>query len=407
MPTPTFTFKYRIWFALLFCSLNYCSIQAQPGGCRFADPLIKIDFGTNASPKNVNLSFLKNYTSEKGSCPDDGYFSFTSHTRNCFNGTWHDVLFDHTAGDTDGRMLIVNAGFRPGTFFRLDVAGLRPGATYQFTFWLVNLHKPNRNCDPIYPSISVSVLTGGSMFNTFRTGEIMPSYFPDWKIYSAIFTMPQTGSALTLQMEDLNNGGCGNDFAMDDISFQECVIPLGEPEKNPESMKADKPEIIKTETKKPVTVQPPVANEKVIEKFPAENKPVIKPVAPVVSKKLAAIPQPIATRENRLIKKIESEESELTIELYDNGEIDGDTVSIYHNNELIRNRAGLSAKPVTIKLNVDALHPHHELVMVADNLGSIPPNTSLMIITSKTKRWEVFISSSEQKNAKIVIDLKE
>jgi len=45
--------------------------------------------------------------------------------------------------------------------------------------------------------------------------------------------------------------------------------------------------------------------------------------------------------------------------------------------------------------------------MVANNLGSIPPNTSIMIITANNKRYEVFISSSEQENAKVVIDLKE
>jgi len=44
--------------------------------------------------------------------------------------------------------------------------------------------------------------------------------------------------------------------------------------------------------------------------------------------------------------------------------------------------------------------------MVADNLGTIPPNTSVMIITTPSKRYEVFISSSEQKNAKVVFDLK-
>ena len=99
-------------------------------------------------------------------------------------------------------------------------------------------------------------------------------------------------------------------------------------------------------------------------------------------------------------------EMELNIELYDNGEIDGDTVSIYHNNELVVSHAGISTRPVTIKLKVDKEHPHHELVMVAENLGRIPPNTSLMIITAGKKRYEIFISSSEQKNAKILIDLQ-
>lgn len=67
-----------------------------------------------------------------------------------------------------------------------------------------------------------------------------------------------------------------------------------------------------------------------------------------------------------------------------------------------------SGKPsITWSQSVDAAHPHHELVMVAENLGSIPPNTSLMVVTANNKRYEIFISSSEQKNAKIIIDLKE
>ena len=119
------------------------------------------------------------------------------------------------------------------------------------------------------------------------------------------------------------------------------------------------------------------------------------------------LPQVILARENPVIKTIRTEPATLLVELYDNGQIDGDTVSIYHNNELIVSHAGLSEKPISFKIKVDSTDPHHELTMVADNLGSIPPNTSLMIITTGKKRYEVFISSSEQKNAKIVIDLKE
>jgi hypothetical protein len=120
-----------------------------------------------------------------------------------------------------------------------------------------------------------------------------------------------------------------------------------------------------------------------------------------------SIPDVILSRKNPVIKKIETDPGELIVELYDNGQVDGDTVSIYHNNELIVSHAGLSEKPVQFKIKVDANDPHHELIMVADNLGSIPPNTSLMIITTKGNRYEIFISSSEQQNAKLLIELKE
>ena len=114
----------------------------------------------------------------------------------------------------------------------------------------------------------------------------------------------------------------------------------------------------------------------------------------------------LKTRENALVRRIETEASEIKIELYDNGDIDGDTISIYHNNALIRSHLRLSHKPITVSISVNPDQPHHEIVMVAENLGSIPPNTSVMIITTVNNRYEVLISSSEQKNAKVVFDLK-
>ena len=117
-------------------------------------------------------------------------------------------------------------------------------------------------------------------------------------------------------------------------------------------------------------------------------------------------PAVLTTRTNPLVKRIETAPGEIKVELYDNGEIDGDTVSIYHNNTLIKSRARLSAKPISFTITVNENEPYHELIMVANNLGSIPPNTSVMIITAAGARHEVFISSTEQKNAKVVIDLK-
>jgi hypothetical protein len=141
-----------------------------------------------------------------------------------------------------------------------------------------------------------------------------------------------------------------------------------------------------------------------ITKKQALDKPENMPTT-IKEKPVVAIPKLILTRENPVIKRIETSAGEIIINLYDNGEIDGDTVTIYHNNKLIVARAGLSEKPISFHIVVDAMHPHHELVMIADNLGSIPPNTSLMVVTANNKRYEMFISSSEQKNAKIVLDL--
>ncbi len=47
-------------------------------------------------------------------------------------------------------------------------------------------------------------------------------------------------------------------------------------------------------------------------------------------------PLVLKVRENALVKKIETEAGVIRINCYDNGDIDGDTVSIYHNNKLIK-----------------------------------------------------------------------
>lgn len=71
-----------------------------------------------------------------------------------------------------------------------------------------------------------------------------------------------------------------------------------------------------------------------------------------------------------------------------------------------RSHMRLSQKPISITLDINPSQPHHEIIMVAGNSGSIPLNTSVMIIRGGSNRYEVFISSSEQRNAEVVFDLK-
>lgn len=128
------------------------------------------------------------------------------------------------------------------------------------------------------------------------------------------------------------------------------------------------------------------------------------PLPPVVKK----IPKPsiLTTRENELQNTIYTSEKEFKIELYDNGEIDGDRISVYHNNELIVSNKMLTNTPISFVIHADENSPTHEFVMVAENLGSIPPNTALMIITAGNQRHELFITSTEQKNAVVKVEYR-
>ena len=44
--------------------------------------------------------------------------------------------------------------------------------------------------------------------------------------------------------------------------------------------------------------------------------------------------------------------------------------------------------------------------MVAENLGSIPPNTALIVVYAGNKRYELFSSASLEENAVLVFEYK-
>ncbi|MEO6540012.1 MAG: hypothetical protein ABIN74_03430, partial [Ferruginibacter sp.] len=92
--------------------------------------------------------------------------------------------------------------------------------------------------------------------------------------------------------------------------------------------------------------------------------------------------------------------------VYDNALIDGDTVSIFYNDKLLLTHKLLSEKAIEINLELDEKQTHHEIVLFAENLGSIPPNTALVVITAGEKRYELFASASLEENAVLVFDYR-
>ncbi|UAY51173.1 hypothetical protein [Ferruginibacter albus] len=93
-----------------------------------------------------------------------------------------------------------------------------------------------------------------------------------------------------------------------------------------------------------------------------------------------------------ILKTVEIHNETIRIDLYDNGVIDGDSISLFYNDRLLLAHQRLSEKPITITLNVNT-KTTNELTMYAENLGEIPPNTALMIVTDGTNRYEVPIKS--------------
>jgi len=103
-------------------------------------------------------------------------------------------------------------------------------------------------------------------------------------------------------------------------------------------------------------------------------------------------------REKDVLQTYQLDTSDIKIDIYDNAEIDDDTVSVFLNNTLLLYKKRLTDKALTLKLQAFP-GTEYELMMYADNLGKIPPNTALMIITAGQKRYELRVVSSEQKSA--------
>ncbi len=96
----------------------------------------------------------------------------------------------------------------------------------------------------------------------------------------------------------------------------------------------------------------------------------------------------------------------IKIELYDNGQIDYDSVTIYLNNKLVVPTTMLNHKAISVTLALDDNLAFNELSMFANNVGLIPPNTAAMILYDGTTRHEIMMSSDLDRTATIKLRRK-
>jgi outer membrane protein OmpA-like peptidoglycan-associated protein len=93
----------------------------------------------------------------------------------------------------------------------------------------------------------------------------------------------------------------------------------------------------------------------------------------------------------------------VSIEIYDNGIHDKDSVSIIYNKRIIVDKQELKVnKPIKFKLKVDKDSKNNELIFIADNLGSEPPNTGVMFITEKSGRRQQVVLSTDMTHNEVI-----
>jgi hypothetical protein len=131
------------------------------------------------------------------------------------------------------------------------------------------------------------------------------------------------------------------------------------------------------------------------------REPVVKEENKVVAVKKLTPEEKFTSRKKILEQVIQIKGDSIELRFYDNGEIDGDSIAFFMNSKLIFKHVMISDQPYIVKFAAKDLEEDNEAVMVAENLGSIPPNTSLMIAISGDKRYEAHLFADENSSAMI------
>ncbi|HEX7906074.1 MAG TPA: hypothetical protein VF487_19510 [Chitinophagaceae bacterium] len=222
--------------------------------------------------------------------------------------------------------------------------------------------------------------------------------------------------------------------------------------KNTDVVKAEPPKtntsnvIAKTNTN-PVTTAPVVTNEKkTVAAVKSEpQKTITKPETPIA--KTNTIPETVPTiadeKKNNTIDKVEPPKIETTsnkivykpvdrnapaafvaervtdkpqeftyvsdslvLILYDNGEVDGDTVSVLLNGEMLMAKQRLTTAAIRKTIYITPGNEELTLVLYAENLGKYPPNTGLLVIYDGEERYQLRFSADLSKNASVVFRRK-
>jgi hypothetical protein len=187
---------------------------------------------------------------------------------------------------------------------------------------------------------------------------------------------------------------------------------------------------ISPNNKKPVTVGKAVSVEEPEPEMPAltkiegaaatinkaDKKPAGKPQTivsssanPVTVNKLVITYQPAAEVNERKLETVETvffKSDSLQLTLYDNGEVDGDTVSVLINGKVVMPKQGLSTKAIRKTIYLPPGTDSLQLIMYAENLGSIPPNTGLLVVHDGEAVYEIRFSADMNKNSAIVFRRK-
>ncbi|PCH93781.1 MAG: hypothetical protein COB85_06420 [Bacteroidetes bacterium] len=117
--------------------------------------------------------------------------------------------FDHTSGS--GNLMVINGSTSSNTNVWCQTITVTPNTIYEFSTWLASLNTSNL----AILQFSINGVNLGSTFNGPGATGTWVQFFQTWN----------SGSSTTaiICIVNQNTASGGNDFGLDDISFQECI----------------------------------------------------------------------------------------------------------------------------------------------------------------------------------------
>lgn len=274
----------------------------------------------------------------------------------------------------------------------IEKKGVICGYTYDF-----RLNAPDDHCKAYFTAsfskeINAWILDGNEFIENSGTHVFMQIRFREKSLNGK-----RVIHGIVLPQSSANSG---NELNYIEVFLERKELPVLEREKIRQHCFPTKSELKKLEKQKEIQ-----------EKEPEPSKNDLPPVTDTAS----SLPLPSVTPNSAVTEEVRVEEMRsrkknevstlkvnnrnINIKVYDNGIIDDDTVTIYFNNKLLVDKKRLSDRAIEFFIQLEDRPDFQEIIMYAENLGSIPPNTALMVVTAGDKRYELYASASMEENA--------
>jgi uncharacterized repeat protein (TIGR01451 family) len=211
---------------------NNLVTQADSGTFGFFEPGISANTGADPNPyPGLAPDFEYVLPDPNIYVPDDGQYTIQNIVNNAKSNltTWWRIA-DRTKGNEQGRLMLVNGSDPGSVFFEAEVA-VMPNTNYVMSAWILNMFKLKGYADP---ALGVQILDeSGEILYSETLGQKIPpnTLYPEWRqIGTAINS--KDNSSLTIKFVSDGPAALGNDYAIDDISFNEIILPYFKPVKS-------------------------------------------------------------------------------------------------------------------------------------------------------------------------------